>query len=184
MWNIENELYQKFSRRKNHIRITNPMWALRANISTRRNQSPSNSKLSRSVRYFRFSHEKKIFLSGSFRSFRPTACDYSLLGCNWTGPYHSLSAHREICEHPSKTGLELIETIRAQKHAHDEEKKCLETVVDLLSLNQIGVSGKWDKSLIRHKTSFVFCGLESSIFIENKSQHRICNRKLPDMKFS
>lgn len=41
-----------------------------------------------------------------------------------------------------KTGLELVETIRGQKRQHDEEKKCLETVVDLLSLNQIGVSGK------------------------------------------
>jgi hypothetical protein len=39
--------------------------------------------------------------------------------------------------------MELIDTIRAQKRAYDEEKKCLETVVDLLSLNQIGVSGKF-----------------------------------------
>ncbi len=47
-----------------------------------------------------------------------------------------------MCEYPAKNGLELIDTIRAQKHVYDEEKKCLETVVDLLSLNQIGVSGK------------------------------------------
>ena len=40
-----------------------------------------------------------------------------------------------------KTGSELIETVREQKRTHDDEKKCLETVVDLLSLNQIGVSG-------------------------------------------
>jgi hypothetical protein len=49
--------------------------------------------------------------------------------------------------------LELIDTIRAQKRAYDEEKKCLETVVDLLSLNQIGVSGKLlslhEKSMLR-----------------------------------
>jgi hypothetical protein len=41
-----------------------------------------------------------------------------------------------------KTGLQLIDTIRAQKKASDDEKKGLETVVDLLSLNQIGVSGR------------------------------------------
>ncbi|CAF0891772.1 unnamed protein product [Adineta ricciae] len=71
---------------------------------------------------------------------RPVVCDYSLLGCNWNGPFHTLSSHLTVCEYPSKTGLELIETIQAQKRAYDEEKKCLETVVDLLSLNQIGVS--------------------------------------------
>jgi hypothetical protein len=74
--------------------------------------------------------------------FRPTVCDYSLLGCNWNGPFHTLSLHLDVCEYPAKNGLELIDTIRAQKRAYDEEKKCLETVVDLLSLNQIGVSGK------------------------------------------
>jgi hypothetical protein len=73
---------------------------------------------------------------------RPIVCDYSLLGCNWNGPFHTLSSHLSNCEYPSKNGLELIDTIRAQKRAYDEEKKCLETVVDLLSLNQIGVSGK------------------------------------------
>jgi hypothetical protein len=35
-----------------------------------------------------------------------------------------------------------INTIRVQKGLCEDEKKCLETVVDLLSLNQIGVSGK------------------------------------------
>jgi hypothetical protein len=87
--------------------------------------------------FFLSRKEKLIFCI-----FRPTLCDYSLLGCNWNGPFHTLSSHRDICEYPAKNGLELIDTIRAQKRAYDEEKKCLETVVDLLSLNQIGVSGK------------------------------------------
>lgn len=80
-----------------------------------------------------------------------TTCDYALLGCTWNGPYHSLSPHLMLCEYPNKIGTELIDTIRAQKKAHDEEKKCLETVVDLLSLNQIGVSGK-----LLHRTIFCF----------------------------
>ncbi|CAF0946343.1 unnamed protein product [Rotaria sordida] len=71
---------------------------------------------------------------------RPIICDYSLLGCNWNGSYHNLPSHLILCEYPNKTGLELINTIRAQKTKYDEEKKSLETVVDLLSLNQIGVS--------------------------------------------
>ena len=74
--------------------------------------------------------------------FRPTNCDYSLLGCCWNGPYHNLSSHLIECEYPNKTGLQLIDTIRARKKLYDDEKKYLETVVDLLSLNQIGVSGK------------------------------------------
>ncbi|CAF3942954.1 unnamed protein product [Rotaria sp. Silwood2] len=71
---------------------------------------------------------------------RPTVCDYSLLGCNWNGPFHTLSSHLAVCQYPTKSGLELIDTIGSQKRAYEEEKKCLETVVDLLSLNQIGVS--------------------------------------------
>ncbi|CAF4412218.1 unnamed protein product [Rotaria socialis] len=51
-----------------------------------------------------------------------------------------LSSHLTVCEYPNKTGLELIDTIQAQKCLYDDEKKSLETVVDLLSLNQIGVS--------------------------------------------
>ena len=47
-----------------------------------------------------------------------------------------------MCDYPARPGSELIETIRGHKRAYDEEKKCLETVVDLLSLNQIGVSGR------------------------------------------
>mgnify|MGYP001036457520 FL=1 len=89
-----------------------------------------------------------LFFSRVESFFRPVTCDYSLLGCNWAGPFHSLSSHLDACEYPSKTGLELIDTIRAQKHTYDDEKKCLETVVYLLSLNQIGVSGmcysKWN----------------------------------------
>ncbi len=69
-------------------------------------------------------------------------CDYSLLGCNWNGSYHNLPSHLDVCEYPNKNGLELIHTIQTQKKISDEEKKCLETVVDLLSLNQIGVSGE------------------------------------------
>lgn len=49
--------------------------------------------------------------------------------------------HLNDCEYLSKTGSQLIETIHAQKILFDQEKKSLETVVDLLSLNQIGVSG-------------------------------------------
>ncbi len=75
-------------------------------------------------------------------SFRPTICDYSLLGCNWDGSFQNLPSHLNLCEYPTKTGSQLIDTIRAQKKSSDEEKRCLETVVDLLSLNQIGVSGK------------------------------------------
>ncbi|CAF1279424.1 unnamed protein product [Rotaria magnacalcarata] len=71
---------------------------------------------------------------------RPTICDYSLLGCNWNGSYQNLPSHLLVCECPTKTGAQLINTIRAQKRTYDDEKKCLETVVDLLSLNQIGVS--------------------------------------------
>lgn len=71
---------------------------------------------------------------------RPTTCEYSLLGCNWNGPHHDLPSHLFVCAYPTKTGLELIDTVRAQKRQCDDEKKCLETVVDLLSLNQIGVS--------------------------------------------
>ncbi|CAF1287917.1 unnamed protein product [Adineta steineri] len=71
---------------------------------------------------------------------RPTNCDYSLLGCTWNGSFHKLASHLIVCEYPTKTGLQLINTIRVQKKSCDEEKKCLETVVDLLSLNQIGVS--------------------------------------------
>jgi len=89
----------------------------------------------------------QIFLRSEIRTHqsqncpqRPTICDYSLLGCNWNGPFYTLLSHLNVCEYPAKTGLELIDTIRAQKRACDEEKKCLETVVDLLSLNQIGVS--------------------------------------------
>jgi hypothetical protein len=74
--------------------------------------------------------------------FRPIICDYSLLGCNWNGSYQNLSSHLNLCEYPNKIGLQLINTIREQKKTSDEDKKCLETVVDLLSLNQIGVSGK------------------------------------------
>jgi hypothetical protein len=74
--------------------------------------------------------------------FRPTVCNYSLLGCNWNGSFHNLPSHLTVCEYLTKTGSELIDTIQAQKRAYDEEKKCLETVVDLLSLNQIGVSGR------------------------------------------
>lgn len=110
------------------------------NILTSRNKSTSISKLSGSVCTFCFSLDNKKKRIQFI--FRPTVCDYSLLGCNWNGPYHSLSSHLDICEYPAKNGMELIDTIRAQKRAYDEEKKCLETVVDLLSLNQIGVSGK------------------------------------------
>ena len=78
--------------------------------------------------------------------FSLTVCDYALLGCPWTGSFHNLSTHLAGCEYPSKTGLELICTIQAYKKACDEEKKCLETVVDLLSLNQIGVSGKLNQA--------------------------------------
>ncbi len=74
-----------------------------------------------------------------------------MLGCNWNGPFHTLSSHLDICEYPAKNGIELIDTIRAQKRAYDEEKKCLETVVDLLSLNQIGVSGELFSSTINVK---------------------------------
>ncbi|CAF1552737.1 unnamed protein product [Adineta ricciae] len=89
----------------------------------------------------------KIFLRSEIKlhqaencSDRLTVCNYALLGCPWTGSFHNLSTHLAGCEYPSKTGLELICTIQAYKKACDEEKKCLETVVDLLSLNQIGVS--------------------------------------------
>jgi hypothetical protein len=92
--------------------------------------------LSSTVRLF-FEQRKKRnpFIS------RPTVCDYALLGCYWNGSFRNLPSHLTVCEYPAKTGLELVETIRAQKRACDDEKKCLETVVDLLSLNQIGVSG-------------------------------------------
>jgi hypothetical protein len=60
-----------------------------------------------------------------------------------------------ICEYPAKNGFDLIDTIRAQKRAYDEEKKCLETVVDLLSLNQIGVSGKLLSSRNLFKKDFM-----------------------------
>lgn len=73
---------------------------------------------------------------------RPTSCEYALLGCNWNGSYQNLTTHLNVCEYPNKTGLQLIQTIRTQKQISDDDKKCLETVVDLLSLNQIGVSGK------------------------------------------
>lgn len=71
---------------------------------------------------------------------RPSHCDYAILGCLWNGSVDSLRAHLDQCEYPLKSGVQLIDTIRAQKKSSDEEKKCLETVVDLLSLNQIGVS--------------------------------------------
>ncbi len=74
--------------------------------------------------------------------FRPTICEYALIGCNWNGSFQKLTSHLSVCEYPTKTGFELINTIRAQKKLFDEDKKSLETVVDLLSLNQIGVSGK------------------------------------------
>lgn len=83
-----------------------------------------------------------IFLDTKIFVFRPTICEYALLGCNWNGPHHDLPSHLFVCVYPTKTGLELIDTVRAQKRQCDDEKKCLETVVDLLSLNQIGVSGK------------------------------------------
>ena len=73
---------------------------------------------------------------------RPTVCDYSLLGCSWHGPFHSLSSHGVDCEDSTKNGLDLIDIIRTQKLAHEEEKRCLDAVIDLLSLNQIGVTGK------------------------------------------
>lgn len=73
-------------------------------------------------------------------------CDYALLGCAWNGPFHNLSSHLAGCEFPTKTGAQLISRIQAHKKACDEEKKCLETVVDLLSLNQIGVSGTFARS--------------------------------------
>jgi hypothetical protein len=78
-----------------------------------------------------------------------------LLGCNWNGPFNTLSSHLIICEYPDKNGFDLIDTIRAQKRAYDEEKKCLETVVDLLSLNQIGVSGKLLSSRNLFKKDFM-----------------------------
>ncbi|UJR16195.1 hypothetical protein I4U23_003105 [Adineta vaga] len=71
---------------------------------------------------------------------RPTICDYVLLGCPWNGSFHKLASHLIACQYPRKNGSELISTIQAHKKTYDEEKKCLETVVDLLSLNQISVS--------------------------------------------
>jgi len=79
---------------------------------------------------------------------RPSHCDYAILGCLWNGSVDSLRAHLDQCEYPLKSGVQLIDTIRAQKKSSDEEKKCLETVVDLLSLNQIGVSGRYKDFII------------------------------------
>ncbi|CAF0810447.1 unnamed protein product [Didymodactylos carnosus] len=71
---------------------------------------------------------------------RPTACDYNLIGCTWNGAYHNLESHLGVCQYPSKAGIELLDTLKEKKQIAEDEKKCLETVVDLLSLNQIGVS--------------------------------------------
>jgi len=82
---------------------------------------------------------------------RPTACDYFLIGCPWHGSYHNLESHLGVCQYPSKPGVELLETLKQQKQKADDEKKCLETVVDLLSLNQIGVSDLILKKTISYR---------------------------------
>ncbi|CAF4673107.1 unnamed protein product, partial [Rotaria sp. Silwood1] len=71
---------------------------------------------------------------------RPTICEYSLLGCDWTGPFHCLASHMTTCEYPKKTGQQLLDTIRIRKQTYDAEKKCLEIALDLLSLNEIEVN--------------------------------------------
>ena len=82
-------------------------------------------------------------------SARPATCEYSLIGCDWTGPFHSLASHTVICEFPRRNGQQLLDTMRAKHQAYAAEKKSLETALSLLSMSEIEAN---DLVLKPHRT--------------------------------
>ena len=73
-------------------------------------------------------------------SARRTLCEYSSIGCDWTGPLYSRASYVVTCEFSSKTGQQLIDIIRSKYRAFTMGKKSLKTTLGLLSLHEIDVN--------------------------------------------
>ena len=95
---------------------------------------------------------------------RPTACEYSRIGCPWRGPFHEkgerrsavcrlclrfrteikLSSlhrrtavnHEKECSHPSKSGREVLEAVELIEKQRIEERRLLDSIMNLLSFEK------------------------------------------------
>ena len=86
--------------------------------------------------------------------FRLVRCPYARLACQWAGEYSKLAAHESTCAHPHKTGLELMEPLRAIDKHKDEEVKLYKMILDLMSCEKVVITG-----MLLLKADFYLCAL-------------------------
>lgn len=86
-----------------------------------------------------------IFLMHRRRSClcRPVQCTYVRIGCQWTGPFHRLSAHELSCAHPRKPGAEILDVLRTFDERKEKEVRVYKQMLDLLSCEKLVFTGMY-----------------------------------------
>jgi hypothetical protein len=71
---------------------------------------------------------------------RTMTCMYARIGCPWRGPFHELNEHQKACNHPQKSGAEVMEVLRVLDEEREQEKKLYSGIFGLLSYEKITFS--------------------------------------------
>ena len=74
---------------------------------------------------------------------RLVRCPYERIGCPWKGPHHELAGHQECCQHPNKSGKEVMETLQLMDSKKTESVKLYDNIFNLLSFEKIAFSGMY-----------------------------------------
>lgn len=64
---------------------------------------------------------------------RPVSCCYNRLGCPWRGPAHEKINHEDACQHPNRSGHEVLQYLEKVDKTLKEDKDLLDSILNLIS---------------------------------------------------
>ncbi|KAL3289235.1 hypothetical protein HHI36_003668 [Cryptolaemus montrouzieri] len=68
---------------------------------------------------------------------RISGCKFSRIGCPWRGPLHERPEHENQCNHPHRTGAEVMESLKAIDQEMADERKIYDSIFELLGFEKI-----------------------------------------------
>ncbi len=71
------------------------------------------------------------------------SCKYERIGCHWQGPFHERQAHEAECNHPKKSGDDIMAALDVIDKNREDQTKHYERIFSLLSFEKIAFSGRY-----------------------------------------
>lgn len=74
---------------------------------------------------------------------RLSTCKYARIGCPWKGPNHELREHEAGCQHPHKSGDDIMDAVACIDQRSKDETQLYSRIFSLLSCEKITFNGMY-----------------------------------------